>query len=149
MDLLPAAAVAVGIYLVAKQGSFGSSDNTTPINFSVKNVNLTTSGITPVLKINLQAGNFTSHPVTVQQAQANVFINNEFYGQVTSYGNRIIEPGTVGEYPLELRLGYGQLYNELQDMWNGSAQVQILIDVQGNKTVDGVTSPLNLQHRVL
>ena len=145
MDLVLPLAVGVGIYLLAKGGSFGSSNT----NFTVRNVSLTTSGITPVLRINIQTYNFSGSPIHIQGINANVFINGDFYGNVTTFGQSTVNPNTAGEYPIELRMSYGQIYDNLRAMWDGSAAAQIVIDVEGKIIVDGSDYALNLQHRVV
>lgn len=151
--VFPAALVAIGLYLSRSKDSTPVTSPPTgaakDLHAEIANIGFGWEGLTPILKLNIYIQNASNASFVVRAMSGVILVNGKNYGEASSFGDKQIPPQTEIEYPLQLRLSVGQVYNDLKAIIEKNTGYQAVIQVDGKLNIDGVYYPMQLTHAIV
>jgi hypothetical protein len=147
MKLLPGILLAIGgIYVISKLTTAGSASR---LNFTISNLQLGTSGLIPVISLNLLAQNPTNSSFVVQSIVANAFVNGEQVGNVSDFTPVSIGPNSQGSIPLTVLMNAAVVVEDVLNILTGAAGVSAVVSVVGTANISGLVLPVNLSYKII
>jgi len=154
MKLLPAIGLTVAAIFVASKLTTVSAASR--VNFIISGVTLDNIGITPVLRIVLQAQNPTSSSFLISAVTANVSLNDQPIGNITgptvdgsTYTPVQVMPLSATPVPIVAMIGLGGLVSDITDIMTGAAGLHAIFHIQGTANVEGFLVPLDIKYTAL
>ena len=154
MKLLPALGLTVAAVFVLSKLSTASAASR--VNFIISGVSLDNIGITPVLKIILQAQNPTSEEFLINAITANIALNDQPIGNVSgpttdgqTYVAVSVKPLSSTPVPVLAMIAVGGLVSDITDILTGAAGLHAVFHIQGTANIENLLVPLDIKYTAL
>lgn len=141
--LLLIGAAAVAYYLYTQKKAIGL------LSYYIKSVDgVSFSGFTPYLDITLAIQNPSNTSFTVKDIIANLTVNGNNVGSISSFVPLEIPEASEVPYPLQIRLNLIGLTQDLITLIQQQSGNAITINLQGYVNASGITAPINLPYKI-
>jgi len=136
------AAGLIAYSLLRKSAALGT------LNFFPAGVrDLSFDGVTPVITIGLAAQNTSNQNFTMNSIAGNVFANNYFVGNVSSFEPLTIPANKQTIIPIKIRLSLIGIVNDIIRAFQTNNISQVL-ELESFANVDNLQVPINLKYKV-
>jgi LEA14-like dessication related protein len=125
------------------------------LRFFVHKVSLRFSILTPVLDIVIQIQNPTAEPITVNSIVGDLFINDHYVANISSYQLTKINGVSATYFPVSARLSIGGIINEGADIVKAitsggiNSIINSKIRFKGYVYAERLRAPLDITYKVL
>lgn len=118
------------------------------LNFYPKGVRaIKMDGITPVVTIALAVQNTSGQQAVLRSFAGNLFANNYFIGNVSSYTQTTIRPNAETVLVINVRLSVIGIVSDILKAFNGQGLSQVM-ELQAKANVDNFQVPINIKYKV-
>jgi LEA14-like dessication related protein len=108
------------------------------------------SGITPILDFHIAAQNPSGESFTIESMVADVYANETFVGNMTSFVLTEVKPNTQSIFVASLRLSLtgiaAEIFNAVQ---GGITSISQKLKIVGTVNVSGVPIPVSITYNIL
>lgn len=148
MKLLPAVGLTIaGLFVLSKVMTASAASR---INFTLGNIGISSSGITPIVQLTVLAQNPTDKSITISSIVGNVLLNGQLIGNIPPVGFPItVAANSQSQIPISVMLQGLSLISDVVSMLSGTAGLSAVVSLTGTVNVDGLLLPLNLSYRII
>ncbi len=117
------------------------------LSFSAAGIKASFQGYSIIITVNVRVTNPSDKAFSVQSLSGELYVNEDWIGEVSSYQNRVIQPFTDTIYPVTMNLPYDNVTQKIFDLINNFTGVDVRLT--GSANVDGVNVPTNIYYKVV
>lgn len=144
--LVPIGLGILGVWALTK---YAKGSALTRLKLSIFGADLAGSLSNPEVNVNVLAQNPTNEDIRVTAMVADVYVNDNFVGNVSNFVAFVIQPATETAFPLKVRLNVPGLFSQIADILKGTGGLQAKIRVLGTLNVEGTIVPIDLTHKII
>ncbi|HMG08306.1 MAG TPA: hypothetical protein VK609_07335 [Mucilaginibacter sp.] len=149
MNVKPLIVIGAGAGLLYILSNVSKASAVSNLAYRISGIKPGWIGITPTLDLTVMVGNTSNQAFSVNALQGNVYVNNLYAGQVSSYTKTMVLPTSEVPYKLTVRLGLAGIAKQIIDIIGGKAAVAVNVRLNGTTNVDGLIFPVDISYNII